>query len=81
MEVFRGLAGEGRAVFASIHDLGLAARHCTRLVALSGGRVVADGVPEAVLTRAVVAEVFGIAAHFEMTEAGPVFQPLSVLRG
>jgi iron complex transport system ATP-binding protein len=80
MEVFAGLAGEGRAVLASIHDLGLAARHCTRLVALSKGRLVADGPPGAVLTAEVLSQVFGIAAHFEETAAGPVFQPLRVLK-
>ena len=79
MAVFAGLAGEGRGVLASIHDLGLAARHCTRLVALSHGRLVADGPPGRVLTPALLAEVFGIRAHFAETPEGPVFQPLAVL--
>ena len=45
MQVFRDLAGEGRAVVASIHDLGLAALRCTRLVLMAAGRIVADGPP------------------------------------
>ena len=47
MQVFQELAAEGRGVVASIHDLGLAARHCTRLVMLHRGRLVADGPPRA----------------------------------
>jgi energy-coupling factor transporter ATP-binding protein EcfA2 len=50
MEVFAGLAAEGRAVVAALHDLGLAARYCSRLVLMHGGRVVADGLPGTVLT-------------------------------
>ncbi len=79
MEVFGALAAEGKGVLVALHDLGLAARHCTRLVALSAGRVAAEGQPEAVLAPEVLAEVFGIAAHFEAGPEGPVFQPLRVL--
>jgi iron complex transport system ATP-binding protein len=63
----------------SLHDLGLAARHCTRLVLLHQGRLVADGTPPQVLTAQNLRAVFGIAAHFELTPAGPIFQPLEVL--
>jgi iron complex transport system ATP-binding protein len=80
MQVFRALAAEGKAVVASIHDLGLAARHCTRLVMLSRGRLVADGTPEAVLTPGNLAEVFGVHGYFAHAADGPVFQPLGVVR-
>ena len=80
MEVFAGLAAEGHAVVASLHDLGLAARHCTRLVMLSRGRLVADGVPAEVLTPQNLAEVFGVRAYYAETADGPVFQPLGVTR-
>lgn len=80
MEVFARLAAEGRAVVASLHDLGLAARHCTRIVVLSQGRIVADGAPRAVLTPALLAEVFGITAHIAESEAGLVVQPLGAVR-
>src|SRR5690606_6037369 len=59
MEVFAALAAEGRAVVASIHDLGLAARHCSRLLMLHRGQLVADGPPAGVLTDERLAEVFG----------------------
>ncbi len=79
MQTFQALAADGRAVLVSLHDLGLAARHCTRLVVLSRGRVVADGPPAAVLTEALVRDVFGITAWFQDTAQGPVFQPLDVV--
>ena|SRR5690554_174848 len=80
MEVFAGLAREGRGLVAALHDLGLAARFCTRLVVLARGRVVADGEPGAVLTPELLAGVFGIRAHFEQGPEGPLFQPLERLR-
>lgn len=78
MDLFAGLAGQGRGVIASLHDLGLAARHCTRLVVLDRGRIVADGAPASVLTPVLLARVFGITAHLADGPDGPIFQPLRV---
>ncbi|MFZ1467350.1 MAG: ABC transporter ATP-binding protein, partial [Paracoccaceae bacterium] len=80
MQVFQALADEGRGVVASIHDLGLAARHCTRLIMLHRGALVADGSPQEVLNDAALAEVFGIRGYHADTDDGPVFQPLGVVR-
>jgi len=80
MQVFAALAAEGRAALVSLHDLGLAARHCTRLVLMDGGRVVADGPPGQVLIPAHLHDVFGVDAYYRDTEAGPVFQPMQVTR-
>jgi len=77
METFAALAAEGKAVIVSLHDLGLAARWCTRLVLLDGGRIVADGLPGEVLTPARLAETYGITAHLAETDRGLVVQPLS----
>lgn len=79
MQVFADLAAEGRAVMASIHDLGLAARHCTRLLILSEGCLVADGPPEAVLTEALLADVFGLRARLVLGENGHLFQCVGVI--
>ena len=79
MEVFARHAQEGGAVVASLHDLGLAARHCTRLIMLERGRVVADGTPQDVLTDANLARVFRLRAHIEWRADGPIFQALSVI--
>jgi len=79
METFAGLAAAGRSVMLSIHDLGLAARHCSRLILLGERRVVADGTPAQVLTAEHLARIFQIEAFFAQTENGPVYQSLRVL--
>ncbi|KAA9367607.1 ABC transporter ATP-binding protein [Ochrobactrum quorumnocens] len=63
MELFAGLAQENRTVIASLHDLGLAAKYCTRLIVLDDGRLIADGTPEDVLTPALLRDVYGIDAQ------------------
>jgi len=79
MEVFASLAKEGRAVIASLHDLGLAVRHCTRLILLGEYGVVADGSPTEVLIPENLARIFGVTAWYEQTPQGAVYQPLEVI--
>ncbi|WP_284263534.1 ABC transporter ATP-binding protein [Roseicyclus amphidinii] len=79
MTAFASLARQGKALIVSLHDLGLAARHCTRLILMHKGRIHADGPPEAVLTDANLRDVFGITAHLTHTPDGVIFQPLEVL--
>jgi len=76
MRIFTELAREGRAIMASLHDLGLASRWCTRLVILNDGVIAADGTPREVLTERVLAEVYGIRAYLGTAEGGPVVQIL-----
>jgi iron complex transport system ATP-binding protein len=63
LDVLRAYARTGAVVATIMHDLGLAARSADRIVLLQGGRVQAQGAPEAVLTRDRIARSFGIAAH------------------
>ena len=77
--VFADHARAGHAVLASLHDLSLAARYCTRLILLSRGQLVADGTPEDVLTEQNLADVFHLRAKVHQTEDGPIFQPLGVI--
>lgn len=79
MQVLADEASAGRSVIASIHDLALAARFCTRLVVLSRGRVAADGPPMDVLTPDLLAEVFQIRAHISDSPDGPIVQPVGVI--
>ncbi|MEL7097483.1 MAG: ABC transporter ATP-binding protein [Pseudomonadota bacterium] len=79
MRLFSLLASEGKAVWTAIHDLGLAVRYCTRLIVMHNGAKVADGPPRDVLNPALLAEVFGITAHYKTTDHGPIFQVLDVL--
>lgn len=76
MEVFAKHACAGGIVIAALHDLGLAARWCTRLVLLDSGRIAADGPPATVLTTERLASVYGIAAHISDAEDGLIVLPL-----
>ncbi len=80
MECFATLAASGRGVLVSLHDLGLAARHCTRLILMNHGCIIADSAPKDVLTQANLAHVFNVTAHFESSPKGTVFQALDVLK-
>ncbi|MFD0858145.1 ABC transporter ATP-binding protein [Roseovarius aquimarinus] len=81
METFAALAAQGKSCLVSLHDLGLAVRHCTRLVLLApGGGLVADGAPAEVLTPERLDAVFGIEAAWRDGEGGPIFQPMRVTR-
>jgi len=79
LRVFQHLAQEGHAVLVSLHDLTLAARHCTRLILLDRGRVAADGPPLEVLSEARLAEVFHLRGHMLETADGPLLQAIGVL--
>lgn len=80
MESFAGLARQGKSLLVSLHDLGLAVRHCTRLILLGKGTLLADGPPKEVLTPENLAQIFGITAWYQDTDQGPVWQPLEVIR-
>jgi iron complex transport system ATP-binding protein len=75
LNILRDLARSGHAVVAVLHDLGLAARHADRMIALSAGRLVADGVPDAVLGAPLLRDVFGVEAYRAETEYGTVVVP------
>ena len=62
LELVRAL---GLTTIAALHDLNLAAAYCDRLAVLDRGRIVAGGVPTDVLTPALMADVFGVAAHLD----------------
>ncbi len=79
LKTFSTLAQAGRGIIASMHDLGLAARYCTKLALLHRGKLIAFGSADAVLTPANLRTVFSIEAHYEKTKDGIIFQPLSVL--
>lgn len=64
MELLRGEADAGGLVIAVLHDLTLAARFCDRVLVMREGALVADGRPAEVLTPSLLADVYGITAHF-----------------
>jgi iron complex transport system ATP-binding protein len=54
------LAREDRAVITSVHNLGVAAQYCSRLILLDRGRIAASGRPEQVLRPDILDRVYGI---------------------
>jgi iron complex transport system ATP-binding protein len=59
----RRLSETDKLVVASLHDLTLAARFATRIVAMQEGRVVADGSPAEILTPRLLHEIFEVDAQ------------------
>lgn len=53
----------GRTVVMVLHDLNLAARYASRLVAMRSGAIVASGTPHEVLTESMLSEVFELDAQ------------------
>jgi iron complex transport system ATP-binding protein len=80
MAALRDFAAAGRGVLVSLHDLGLAARWCARLILMDRGRLIADGPPEMVLTPPRLAAVYGITAHLSRDEHGPLILPTGLAR-
>lgn len=58
MELCRDLARQGCAVVAVMHDIQLAAAYCDRIALMSGGKVVALGSPEEVITSQRLSQVY-----------------------
>ncbi len=52
--------GEGRTIVLVLHDLNHAARYSHHLIAMRGGRIVAEGPPAEVVNEELVADVFGL---------------------
>ncbi|MCO5064227.1 MAG: ABC transporter ATP-binding protein [Rhizobiaceae bacterium] len=78
MATFAGIAREGKSVIASTHDLGMAAAHCTRILLLAGGRIVADGAPGDVLTVERIREVYGVESYIATVDGRMIVQPLDL---
>ena len=66
MEVLKGVARRGTLVLVVLHDLSIAARFCDRIVLLSEGHLVADGPPDAALTRETLNRTFRVDALIGM---------------
>jgi iron complex transport system ATP-binding protein len=50
----------GRTLVAVLHDLNLACRYATHLIAMRGGQIVAEGAPDAIVDADLVRDVFGL---------------------
>ena len=79
MQRLKAVASAGGAVLVVLHDLTLAARFADRIALMQGGRVVATGRPDAVLTPEWLGTVFGVGVRWVEGEHGPVPLPWTAL--
>ena len=70
-------AERGTTVVMVLHELNHAARYADHLVVMAGGRIVAEGAPDDVLTRELVADAFGLDAEVvpDPVTGGPMVVP------
>jgi iron complex transport system ATP-binding protein len=67
LDAARALADAGTAVLAVLHDINLALAYADHLVVMHEGRVAAQGAPGAVVSDALLADVFGVALRLGRT--------------
>lgn len=72
MDLLRERARAGAAVVVSLHDLTLAARGCDRIALLAGGRLAAQGTPQACLTSEALMSAYGLEGALLASPFGPV---------
>lgn len=71
MKTLRQFADGGRAALVALHDLGLAARYCDRLLLLAQGRLVAAGSPAQVLQAPLLEAVYGLPVAVDLAADPP----------
>jgi iron complex transport system ATP-binding protein len=81
MDLLKGEAKAGSLVVTVLHDLGMAARYCDRLVLMDRGSLVADGAPLDVLTEERLARVYGISARIDASGDWPLILPTGRVKG
>ncbi|WP_415380341.1 ABC transporter ATP-binding protein [Halosimplex sp. TS25] len=80
MEIVETLRDESdKTVVVVLHDLQQAARLADHMLALKDGTVQGRGSPEEVVTKEMLADVFGIEATVTQTDLGPQITPLRPL--
>jgi len=77
--VVREFASAGGCAIVAIHDLGLAARYCTRIVLLKDGRIVAEGDAHQVFNAELLSSVYDIrvVVYNDPVSGAPAVLPVS----
>ena len=75
LQMVRELAGEGYTVLFSTHDPQQALRFADRVLALSEGKVAAEGAVETVLTQELLRRLYRVETEFYETPGGTVILP------
>lgn len=73
LDLLRDSAAKGAGVVVVLHDLNQAARVADEVVLMRGGRVVAQGTPDEVLTPALIGETYGVMAEVAQLADGRRF--------
>jgi iron complex transport system ATP-binding protein len=82
MEIIETLNEESAiTVVVVLHDIEQAARIADQMVALKDGEIRARGTPEEVVTEALLKSVFDIEARVEVTDRGPLVDPIRPYHG
>ncbi len=82
MEIIETLNAESSiTVVVVLHDIEQAARLADRMVVLKDGEIRARGTPEAVVTEDLLKSLFGIEARVEVTDRGPLVDPVRPYHG
>ena len=81
LELVQRLRTAGRTVVAVLHDINQAARYGSHLIAMSEGRIVAQGPPREVVTADLIEQVFGLRSRViaDPDTGDPVILPRSVV--
>ncbi len=85
MSVLRGYAAGGngkepRVVVAVLHDLGLAARYCGRVLLMRGGEIVGDGPGDVALDSESIREIYRVEPLLGQHDGEPVIVPWRSLK-
>lgn len=81
MAMLERMAADGAGVIVVLHDLTLAARHCTRLALLGDGRLVANGDAGTVLSTEHLRDCFGVRALVGESPEGRYVIPVGRVNG
>jgi len=76
--LLRGLAREGMAVTVVTHDLNLASLYCSRLLLMSDGAAVREGMPAEIIRPDILSEIYGepVAVERDPRSGLPIVLPL-----
>ncbi|MEV0693952.1 ABC transporter ATP-binding protein [Streptomyces sp. NPDC050388] len=80
LELVRSLAAQGRTPVLVLHDLTTACRYADHMIALKDGAVVAQGAPSAIVSPALVRELYGVESAIltDPVHGTPVICPLHI---